>query len=175
MKSDEILNLLEEHKMTFDKSKVFTFYDAGMVSIGSKGYFANSYQEMIGKITAECAADTLEEILDKSFVSSDGKMYDLFYLVDKLEERTHRPYKNTYEMIDDFNERYYSYSGYDGNSNPMYNPLIWLRDSEGTKYLISSFTKNYVYVSGSSEKYFSMDSLIKEFTYLDGTTCGKKI
>ncbi len=157
--------------MTFDKSKVFTSVNANEVKIGSKGFFAETLAELKSYVKIEIALDEVAEILDDGcafrFCSDNRTRYALFYLVEEPKEQKYRPYKDTDEMIADFLERYNNYSKTSNCHNPMYNPLIWIKDKAiGVKELI---TQSF----GDSANGRSMEQLFKEFIYLDGSPCGK--
>lgn len=73
-------------------------------------------------------------------------------------------------MIEDFKKRYNSYGGWSGKDNPMYNPLIWIKNKviKG-KYLIVNYYENEIVILGEVH---SLKALFNGFTYLDGSPCG---
>ena len=84
------------------------------------------------------------------------------------EEPKYVPYENTEELIEDFCKR----SG--AKRSPMGEPFIWVKykaEVNIAKCLITSFTDSFAYIS--SKKY-SLSELFDDFTYFDGSPCGKK-
>lgn len=167
--------------MEFDKSKIYTVVNADEVKIGSKGYFANTILELETCVELEASLNELEEIFSKDIsyrfkpVNNNGISYMLFYLVEEPEEKKYRPYKDTNEMIEDFLKRYNYYSEARNAHNPMCNPLIWGRSVHtGFEKLVVGIAKDRPLVYFASEEDgYSLVSLFEDFTYLDGTPCGK--
>lgn len=175
--------------MEFDKSKIFTSVNADEVKIGSKGYFADSLGQLKQKVRDDEEIEEIAEIepeREKSrFIYKDYKnqcgiefSFSLFYLVEEPKEKTYRPYRTCAEMISDFIERYNSYSGAINTHNPMYNPLIWLiLKSDNSKRLVFGFLTNSEngldYVNIASLTYVSLGAIFENYTYLDGSPCGK--
>ena len=108
------------------------------------------------------------------FSDSNGLDYSLFYLVEEPEEDKYRPYETTDEMIEDFKERAKKHYNANFFKCPMFHTSIWVKDKKSnSKYLISVFGKTDVYLSSIDE--YSLELLFEDFTYLDGTPCGKKL
>lgn len=95
-------------------------------------------------------------------------------------ERDCRPYNNTDEMISDFCARNHIYRTNFGH------PFIWLRtrkprkDRDGNDLFIDSLVlqidKDYIYLLSPTEDEFitlGMDEMFEDYTYMDGTPCGK--
>ena len=160
--------------MEFDKSKVYTALNADEVKVGSKGYFADTLAGLCADVlnahtNLRELTDVYHETIPHRFRANDGD-YNLFYLVEEPKEKKFRPYKDTYEMIEDFKIRYNSYGGWNGKSNPMYCPLIWLKDKDdGQTDLVRSFWNDKVFLGIAD---FSLDFILKQYTYLDGSPCG---
>lgn len=156
--------------MKFDKSKVYTAVNADEVKIGSKGYFYDTLNQIIGCV--ENGGDScLGEIRRIDPIGcfcrfSNGDLnYTFFYLVEEPKEKKkkYRPYEDTDEMIEDFLKRF--------NSNVPKNtmPFIWLKNCT-VKSLISGFGKYYVCIE---LKFLDMKELFEDYIYLDGSSCGK--
>lgn len=125
-------------------------------------------KEMISVMTAYEEGKVIEfedKFSDKwrqaSFPSWDWARYD--YRV--KEEPKYRPYKDTEELINDFCER----SG--AKRSTMGEPFIWIRPKENkiSKHLITDICIDGVYLSSY---YISLETLFKNYTYLDGSPCG---
>ena len=82
------------------------------------------------------------------------------------EEPKYRPYVDTEEMINDFCERF-------GVKRTNFGePFIWIMHKT-CKRLIISYDVNSVYVQYCSEiENITMQELLDNFTYLDGSICG---
>lgn len=165
--------------MNFDKERCFSALTADAVKIGSKGYFADSLYELQRVVQNENSNYShLKDLLDSTenfrFLAEnlvgDDVSWNLFYLVEEPKEKKYRPYKDTNEMKDEFFSR---------GRSPRELPLIWIRAKNSKLKLekvIFQFTENAVYVA-SEFGYMgiltlSMQQLLEEYTYLDGTPCG---
>lgn len=171
--------------MMLDESKIFTAVNATKVTIGSKGYFANTLSSLenavlLNKSRLSEIKSFLSSTEEHRFVNECGENYALFYLVKKAKRKMYRPYKDANEMVADFLERYNAFSGNANAENPMYKPLIWVRDKlSRQEYLIVSFNSNKIVLvdnptAAKTQKFpFDMKFLIGAFDYLDGSPCGK--
>ena len=162
--------------MEFQKENVYTALNADEVKVGSKGYFADKLETLRAFVSENEVPRTLVEVLGEEYerrFDEGGNPWNLFYLVEEPEEETYRPYETTDEMIEDFKERAKAY-GANFFKCPMFNPTIWVKDKKSnSKYLISAFGETNVYLSSIDE--YSLELLFEDFTYLDGSPCGKKI
>lgn len=167
--------------MEFDKNKVYTALNADKVKIGSKGFFSDSLACLMKYVTGEDIGSfsSIVRIADADIEHRfyrEGSGWNLFYLVEEPKEKKLRPYKDTDEMIKDFVARYNQYNGFNGNKNPMYNPLIWikLKGLNHSKYLIARFSNDgtVTIIYESSCYSLNLRDLLKDYTYLDGTPCG---
>ena len=79
-------------------------------------------------------------------------------------EPKYRPYKDTDEMVADWKTRFNKLIA------PNTMPSIWVMNDK-VKAIITDFAKNAVSVFGAFQ---SMGKLYEEFTYLDGSPCGKE-
>lgn len=79
-------------------------------------------------------------------------------------ETKYRPYKDTDELVADCETRFNKISA----ANSM--PLIWVMHNK-CKSLITDYSKCTVRVFGTFQ---SMSSLYDDYTYLDGSPCGKE-
>ena len=156
--------------MKFDKDKVFSAIYADDVPVGTRGCFANNLVDLKDAVENEEIL-TVEKIYGENtsyrFKASDDFEYCFFYFVEEPEEDTYRPYKNIDEMIEDFGKR-----GNDWRYAPR--PLIWVKEKDnGSEYLITGFcTDNSVIIDNIS---IDFSDLFEDYTYLDGTPCGKKL
>ena len=163
--------------MTFDKNKVYTALNADEVKIGSKGYFADSLEDLRAFVSEDDDPCTLFEVLGEEYgrrFDEGGNPWNLFYLVGAPAEDKYRPYESTDEMIEDFKERAKKHYNANFFKCPMFHTSIWVKDKKSnSKYLISAFGEIDVYLSSIDE--YSLELLFEDFTYLDGSPCGKKI
>lgn len=161
--------------MEFDRNRIYTVVNAEEAKAGSKGYFASSLDSLKEQVEEEGNLYEFKGLKPGAgvscFVADYGvnAVFPLFYLVKEPEEKKFRPYKDTDEMIEDFKRRYNSYGGWSGKSNPMYNPLIWLKSDFGNKFLVSAFTNDSV---KTDKGYCLLTEVFERHTYLDGTLCG---
>ena len=167
--------------MTFDKNKVYTALNADEVKIGSKGYFADSLEDLRAFVSEDDDPCTLFEVLGEEYgrrFDEGGNPWNLFYLVGAPAEDKYRPYESTDEMIEDFKERAKKHYNANFFKCPMFHTSIWVKEkNNGDKYLITGFIKDdlniYCVLIGTC--FVSLGVLFKSYTYLDGTPCGKKI
>lgn len=160
----------------FSVEKVYTSLNADDAKAGSKGYFADDLGTLEKMVDASDTTRILEKVSSKNAVARfqplNGSNCCLFYLVDEPHEKKFRPYNNTAEMVEDFKKRYNSYGGWSGKDNPMYSPLIWVKAGHN-KYLIIRFTDDEVTVAMENSSYsMHLPTLLKDYTYLDGSPCG---
>ena len=73
-------------------------------------------------------------------------------------------------MIEDFKERAMANGGSFTN-NPMFHPSIWVKENDGEIFQVLRFDEKEVY----TWQYVSFEDLLKDYTYLDGSPCGKEI
>ncbi len=162
--------------MNFDKSKVFTALNADEVKVGSRGYFANNLDTLKRLVNINALTDVLNKVYPEDWGRRFGKkdcnfIFILFYLVEEPAEEKYRPYKNTDELIEDFKERIKGY-GVTSSKCPMFQQTIWIkRKDELKKHLIISFYEDCIYIEDVCK---DMKDLFENYTYLDGTPCGKK-
>lgn len=161
--------------MTFDKNKVYTALNADEVKVGSKGYFADSLEDLRAFVSEDDDPCTLFEVLGEEYgrrFDEGGNPWNLFYLVEEPAEDKYRPYETTDEMIEDFKERAKAY-GANPFKCPMFNSSIWVKDKKtDCKSLITDSSKDMVFFSDTR---FTTEELFDKYIYLDGTPCGKKI
>ena len=88
--------------MEFDKTRVYSAYNADEVKVGSKGYFADSISDLKKKVDEGSELLTLTKIYGEEsatrFSISSISSYILFYLVEEPEEKVYRPYTDTAEI-----------------------------------------------------------------------------
>lgn len=161
--------------MEFDENKVFCVLNADKVKVGSKGFFSDdlaSLKNMV-KTDAQINLYVVKEIMGTGFPArfvADYGSWHLFYLVEEPKENTYRPYANTKELFEDFKERIKMY-GVESPSYSMTPPAIWVKDKNDIPYLFIIYSA-YQGAVGTATK--TVDELFEEFTYLDGSPCGKK-
>ena len=162
--------------MTFDKNKVYTALNADEVKVGSKGYFADSLEDLRAFVSEDDDPCTLFEVLGEEYgrrFDEGGNPWNLFYLVEEPEENKYRPYETTDEMIEDFKERAKKHYNANFFKCPMFHTSIWVKNKKtDCKSLITDFSKDMVFFSDTR---FTTEELFDKYTYLDGSPCGKKI
>lgn len=163
--------------MKFDKTKVYTAVNADEVKAGSKGVFADTYaalqriisEEVVGSYVKELFAVEPADYQKRFCVKSADSTFShnsLFYLVEEPEEKQYRPYKSTDEMFKDF---YFRFNVYCADYEL---PCIWVKSKNSLiKHCITTVDDTAVYLSGTA---YRIESLFKNYTYLDGTPCGIK-
>ena len=143
--------------MTFDKSRVYTALNADEVKPGSKGYFANTVEDMKKLVSRGTG---LKEVFK---IEPEDYSYR-FAITLRTEE--YRPYKDTEEMTKDFKKRFHV-------DNPNYTmPLIWVKEKvTDISMLITAFGagNNRIY---NHNHWINLKELLTYYTYLDGSPCG---
>lgn len=160
--------------MDFDKSKVYTVMTADKVKIGSKGYYADCPKDLEERVNSDIKAyyATLVEINPPSevyrFKRGDAfeADYALFYLVEEPQKKKFRPYNDTNEMIDHFNEHF------ELIPQEYRLPILWTKSkSTGRKHLITDCENDCVWIGSVSIKF---KDLYEHYTWLDDSPCGIK-
>lgn len=141
--------------MKFDKTRVYTAFNADEVKVGSKGYFADSISDLKKKVKDGDELLTLTKIFGEEsatrFSVSPISSYILFYFVEEPEEKIYRPYNNTAEIP----------------GGALHKIVI---SSDGTRLLITAAEDKRVYLG--PQGWVSLLDLYTYYTWHDGTTCG---
>lgn len=141
--------------MEFDKTRVYSAYNADEVKVGSKGYFADSISELKKKVNEGNELLTLVKIYGEEsatrFSISTISSYILFYLVEEPKEKIYRPYDDTAEMP----------------NGAILNTVI---SREGTRLLITAAEDKRVYLG--PQGWVSLLDLYQFYTWPNGTPCG---
>lgn len=141
--------------MEFDKTRVYTAFNADEVKVGSKGYFADSFSELKRKISEGEEPLTLVKIYGEEaatrFSISPVSSYILFYLVEEPKEKKYQPYYNTDEMP----------------NGAMLNVVV---SSDVTRLLITAAEDKRVYLG--PQGWVSLLDLYTCYTWPNGTPCG---
>lgn len=143
--------------MKFDKTRVYSAYNADEVKVGSKGYFADSISDLKKKVDEGSELLTLTKIYGEEsatrFSISPISSYILFYLVEEPEEKVYRPYNDTAEMP----------------NGAILNTVV---SSDGTRLLITAADDKRVYLG--PQGWVDLLDLYEYYTWPDGTPCGKE-
>lgn len=156
--------------MEFDESNVFTLLNADAVNIGSKGFFADNLKDLKEAVEhgerenyGEIEAITSEADNCRFSIKKDS-IFALFYLVKEPKEEKLRPYNDTNEMIDHFNEHF------ELIPQKYRLPILWIKSkSAGRKHLITDCENDCVWIGSVSIKF---KDLYEHYTWLDGSPCG---
>lgn len=144
--------------MEFDKSRVFTALNAEEVKVGSKGYGADSIEDLKDKVITGGELSELGEVRGEGsilrFIDTLSRSYALFYLVKEPKEKPYRPYKDTDEIPD----------------GAMLNVVI---SHDSTRLLITAVEDKRVYLG--PQGWVDMFDLYKYYLWSDGTPCGKEV
>lgn len=162
--------------MKFDKAKVFTTLNADEVKVESTGYFADTLESIKDIVEHERSdyygklVEIKNDSYERRFRLKDNYNYILFYLAEDRKEEF-RPYKNTDEMVEHFYRHF--------NLIPQEHrlPTLWIKfkTDADKKYLIARLSKSEVTLCFKSGNVtIDLESLAKEYTWLDGSPCGIK-
>lgn len=141
--------------MEFDKTRVYSLCNADKVKVGSKGYFADSINELKKKVNEGNELLTLVKIYGEEsatrFSVSTISSYILFYLVEEPKEKIYRPYDDTAEMP----------------NGAILNTVV---SREGTRLLIIAAEDKRVCIG--PQGWVSLLDLYQFYTWPNGTPCG---
>ena len=141
--------------MEFDKTRVYSACNADEVKVGSKGYFADSINELKKKVNEGNELLTLVKIYGEEsatrFSVSPISSYILFYLVEEPKEKVYRPYDDTAEMP----------------NGAILNTVV---SREGTRLLIIAAEDKRVCIG--PQGWVSLLDLYQFYTWPNGTPCG---
>lgn len=158
--------------MKFDKNKVYTAANADRLRTGSIGYHADNLEALKKRVSSEVNEEygMLTEILDEGcsyrFRINDIMDNALFYLVEEPQKKKFRPYNDTNEMIDHFNEHF------ELIPQEYRLPILWIKSkSPGRKHLITDCENDRVWIGSISIKF---KDLYEHYTWLDDSPCGIK-
>ena len=141
--------------MEFDKTRVYSAYNADEVKVGSKGYFADSISDLKKKVDEGSELLTLTKIYGEEsatrFSISSISSYILFYLVEEPEEKVYRPYNDTAEIP----------------GGALHKIVV---SSDGTRLLITAEEDKRVYLG--PQGWVSLLDLYQYYTWLNDIPCG---
>lgn len=141
--------------MEFDKTRVYTALNADEVKIGSKGYFADSINDLKKKVNDGNVLLTLTKIYGEEsatrFSISPISSYILFYLVEEPKEKIYRPYDDITEMP----------------NGAMLDTVV---SRDGTRLLITAAEDKRVYLG--PQGWVSLLDLYQFYVWPNGTPCG---
>ena len=141
--------------MEFDKTRVYSAYNADEVKVDSKGYFADSISELKKKVDEGSELLTLTKIYGEEsatrFSISPISSYILFYLVEEPKEKIYRPYNDTAEMP----------------NGAMLDTVV---SRDGTRLLITAAEDKRVYLG--PQGWVSLLDLYQFYVWPNGTPCG---
>ena len=141
--------------MEFDKTRVYTALNADEVKIGSKGYFADSINDLKKKVNDGNVLLTLTKIYGEEsatrFSISPISSYILFYLVEEPKEKIYRPYDDITEMP----------------NGAMLDTVV---SRDGTRLLITAAEHKRVYLG--PQGWVSLLDLYQFYVWPNGTPCG---
>lgn len=146
--------------MEFDKSRVYTALNADEVKPGSRGYGADTLNELkdavlysnkgittILSISSECDSDR--------FNFRETFSCPLFYLVEEPQGTKLRPYQNEDEVAEVIAAK---------------NGVAWIKNKHsGVLLLITCVCGNHI---KADEHKINLTDLCADFTFLDGSPCG---
>ena len=141
--------------MKFDKTRVYTAFNADEVKVGSKGYFADSISVLKKKVKDGDELLTLTKIFGEEsatrFSVSPVSSYILFYFVEEPEEKIYRPYKDTSEIT----------------GHALFDEVI---DTDDVHCAIVAISKACVYIP--THGWVDMEHLYNFFRWSDNSPCG---
>ena len=160
--------------MEFDKSRVYTALNADELKVGDKVILADNITELLKLVKFDLNIEKLKEVRTISCNArfNGNTLHFLAYLVERAEEKRYRPYESIDEFVSDFIKRFNTHC-------PNYAmPLIWVRGKASRTILnVDAFyndaiCKDAIYVGCSWKE---MTDLFEDYTFLDGSPCGKEI
>lgn len=158
--------------MELDESRIYTAVNANEVKSGCVGYFADTLS-CLRKAVEQEDREAYGEIKDIGvdsdlcrFYIKGRRCYNLFYLVEEPQKKKFRPYNDTNEMIDHFNEHF------ELIPREYHLPILWIKSkSTGRKHLITDCENDCVWIGSVSIKF---KDLYEHYTWLDDSPCGIK-
>lgn len=163
--------------MKFELSKVYTAATAEMLEPGDLVIFAKNVTELKSMVADSVPrkggwVGELQEIGEESsidrFKIKDGAWYPFAYLVKKVE---YRPFKNIKELVECWEKKNPGCV----NRPECAMPQIWVRDKnrgDSIGSMLAEFFEGCVCIGtiGSC----TLENLLQNYTFLDGTPCGVK-
>ena len=150
-------------------------------AIGKKVYFSSDINLILQRANNDEYEMTLTQVEDVdsepfTVTDMDGDEIDAdFIIIKKEEEPKYVPFKSADEFIDA-----YDYTNHSIENGSVENKLInyggiWLKDKE--MYAKSMVTEIYDdgVILGSSQSEILWNKLLENFTFLDGSPCGKEV
>ena len=164
-------------KIVFDESKVINALHPEKAEVGKKYWCADSIGLLKDHIENNdfCYVCELESIGCCSyhrFESTAGNDWDFLYPYEEPEPQ-YRPYESIDELIADWEEKTHSCPA---NMKEFVMPLIWVKTKDYESFnIIYSYDKKNNRVSCRGLSWGTLGYLFDNYTFLDGSPCGKEI
>lgn len=140
--------------------------------VGKEVYYSNCSDECLSNARRDCGGiGILKKIRDSStpFIIEnwEGSLLACSFIIPKREGPEYEPFFDKEEFLHkctqtDFSEHYEN------------EHLIWLRDLKSSYYKVTAIRDGGVELAGHKGEYLRWEDLVLDYTFPDGSACGKR-
>ena len=145
-------------------------------AVGKICYFSNSPRNILSDIYRKSAVEGILTNMDDGYFEVDNEGYwDCIILKKEEPKPKYVPFENADEFIDAYDNANYSVKNGTAENKLFNYGGIWLRNkNDDSMYMVIEIWNDGV-VLGSDQIATPWKYILDEYTFLDGTTCGKEV
>ena len=145
-------------------------------AVGKICYFSNSPRNILSDIYCKSAVEGILTNMDDGYFEVDNEGYwDCIILKKEEPKPKYVPFENADEFIDAYDNANYSVKNGTAENKLFNYGGIWLRNkNDDSMYMVIEIWNDGV-VLGSDQIATPWKYILDEYTFLDGTTCGKEV
>ena len=145
-------------------------------AVGKICYFSNSPRNILSDIYRKSAVEGILTNMDDGYFEVDNEGYwDCIILKKEEPKPKYVPFENADEFIDAYDNANYSVKNGTAENKLFNYGGIWLRNkNDDSMYMVIEIWNDGV-VLGSDQIATPWKYILDEYTFLDGSTCGKEV
>ena len=145
-------------------------------AVGKICYFSNSPRNILSDIYCKSAVEGILTNMDDGYFEVDNEGYwDCIILKKEEPKPKYVPFENADEFIDAYDNANYSVKNGTAENKLFNYGGIWLRNkNDDSMYMVIEIWNDGV-VLGSDQIATPWKYILDEYTFLDGTPCGKEV
>ena len=143
-------------------------------AVGKICYFSNSPRNILSDIYRKSAVEGILTNMDDGYFEVDNEGYWDCIIVKKEEPKPkYVPFESKEEFIEAFH--YHDNANYSETEDILMNYGMWLKDKNSHEiFLVTGVFNQSIHICDFDSDE-SWGELLNEFTFLDGTPCGKEV
>ena len=143
-------------------------------AVGKICYFSNSPRNILSDIYCKSAVEGILTNMDDGYFEVDNEGYwDCIILKKEEPKPKYVPFESKEEFIEAFH--YHDNANYSETEDILMNYGMWLKDKNSHEiFLVTGVFNQSIHICDFDSDE-SWGELLNEFTFLDGTPCGKEV